>query len=100
MKIRTRLGDDAAYMTCRGSFGVQDTEELDEAIAGLPADVRDITLDLAGVNYLSSAGLKSLIAVRKLCEDRGGTLRLHNPSDEVMSSLDMCNLTPLFEIRH
>lgn len=100
MKVRTKVKGNSALVTCTGSLGTTGSAEFDEAIRKLDEDVCHITLNLANVSFLSSAGLKSLITVQRLCESRGGTLTLLTPSDEVMDSLNMCDLTPLFNIEH
>ena len=58
-----------------------------------------IVVDLGNVSYISSAGLRSLVAGLKSCKRwNRGDLRLANIRGTIAEVLDMAGLTPLFEI--
>ena len=53
--------------------------KVDEVIGDGAAN---ILLDLSNVSYMSSAGFRSMHRMYTLTGEKGGTLRLLNPSDE------------------
>ena len=59
---------------------------------------RYILVDLTNVPYMSSAGLRVLVAMHKAAKKSGGGLCLAQPSDRVREVLDLAGLTPVFVI--
>lgn len=59
---------------------------------------RHIVLDLAQVSYMSSAGLRELVAAYRKLQDLSGDLRLAQPSSRVQDVLEMSGLDTIFQI--
>jgi anti-sigma B factor antagonist len=55
-------------------------------------------LDMSGVEYMNSAGLRELVKAFKLVQRAGGRLILVNPSDYVRKLLELVGLESVFEI--
>jgi len=53
-----------------------------------------VVLDFGGVQYISSAGLRSLLVVGKGLQERGGVFRLANLTPTVASSSSSPDSTP------
>jgi len=71
-------------------------EELEAAIGG---GDRRIALDLAGVEYLSSAGLRAILVAAKRLGDAGGTLvviGLAGPVKEVFEMSGLGGVLPIY----
>ena len=51
--------------------------------------VQDVLMDFADVEYISSGGLRVLLAVEQLLEDRGGKLRLIHVNSSIMEIFDL-----------
>ena len=51
--------------------------------------VRDIVMDFADVEYISSGGLRVLLAVEQLMEDRGGCLRLTHVNANIIEIFEL-----------
>lgn len=81
-----------------GKLTVQSSPELESAIGLLDASVSDIDLDLAGVTYVSSAGLRVFVAADKLTASRGGKLTLVHPNEEVLGVLEMTGLSEVLAV--
>ncbi|MCP4419369.1 MAG: STAS domain-containing protein [Chloroflexi bacterium] len=58
----------------------------------------NLTLNLAGVNYMSSAGLRTLVSTLKECKRKRGDVRLAAPSERVAEVLSLAGLESLFQI--
>jgi anti-anti-sigma factor len=58
----------------------------------LDGGVDRLTLDLGGVDYLSSAGLRAIENLARALEKRAGWLRLMNATDSVRLVLDLSGL--------
>lgn len=68
------------------------TAALDEAIRG---GAERLSLDLEGVSYLSSAGIRTLLVAHRELTRVGGSLRIVRPSEAVTSMLQMAGLLDL-----
>ncbi|PTR33332.1 anti-anti-sigma factor [Luteibacter sp. OK325] len=79
-----------------------------ETFGDLDAALRDITplvdnggtlvMDLSGLEYISSAGLRSLAQLRKQMHDRDGRTLLLNPQPQVKKVFDIVKAVPIAEV--
>lgn len=73
--------------------------ELDERLgAVLQTLVKSLLLDLSQLEYVSSAGVRSVFRARKLLAARGGTLAIANAQPQVQKVFDIVKAVPLSEI--
>ncbi len=83
-------------------IGRVDSTNANELGASLDKAVDDghanLVLDLGGVDYMSSAGLREMVRVLKRVKRGGGDLRIANPSDRVKEVLELAGLDTIFEI--
>jgi len=56
----------------------------------------NIVLDMSAVEFISSAGLRVLVTIRKAVQSAGGDLVLAEPSDRVTDTLEIAGLDVLF----
>lgn len=68
---------------------------LDERLSG---GTRNIVVDLNEVDYMSSAGLRELVAALKRAKTSGGDVRLSAPSERVAEVLELAGLDSIFQI--
>ena len=74
--------------------------ELDQALApllGNPA-VTSLVLDLEGLDYISSAGLRAVFKARKALAARAGKGLVVNPQPQIQKVFDLVKAVPLNEI--
>jgi anti-sigma B factor antagonist len=71
------------------------SECVEEALA---AGHNQIILDLSGVEFMNSDGLRTLVNIFKRVRQVGGTLNLINPSDSVMRLLELVGLDSVLTI--
>jgi anti-sigma B factor antagonist len=57
-----------------------------------------IVLDLAGVDYMSSAGLREMVNALKKVKRATGDVRIAQPSERVREVLEMAGLDTIFQI--
>jgi anti-sigma B factor antagonist len=73
-------------------------DELREALASSIEEYNKIVIELSGVEYMSSAGLREMVSALKTVKKTGGDLRLANPSDKVKEVLELAGLDSIFQI--
>jgi anti-sigma B factor antagonist len=99
MKIETRELKHASVVTVSGRVDSATAPDLQKALQDLlDAERKQLVLDLKDVDYMSSAGLRVLVAMQKAAKKDGGALRLAQLSARVSEVLELAGLAPVFEI--
>ncbi len=57
----------------------------------------NVVLNMRGVEFISSAALRSMVAALKACKGAGGNLVLAEPGERVTEVLQLAGLMSLFE---
>ena len=89
MTIEKTINGDSAELTLKGWMDTQNAPLLAAAVDELGPEIKRLALDLSGLEYTSSAGIRQLVATHKRM---GGALTLKHVSPEVMDVLKMTGL--------
>lgn len=73
-------------------------KELDAILSGDMDGVKSMTLDFATLEYISSAGLRSLLKLQKDLNSRNVTLIITNPNDLVTDVLSITGIDQLIKV--
>ena len=90
-----------ATLAIGGRLDAQTAPELDAAAVTAGEGVNDnatLVLDMKGLNYISSAGLRSIAKMRRAMQARGGTVLLVNPQPQVRKVFDIVKAVPVNEV--
>ncbi|TQM17049.1 anti-anti-sigma factor [Pseudoxanthomonas sp. 3HH-4] len=92
-------GKGSQRVTLAGRLDTHTYEDLDEALAPLMTrQLHSLVLDLSGLEYISSAGIRSIFKARKTLAPHSGKVLLVNPQPQIQKVLDMVKAVPLNEI--
>ncbi len=72
MKITKTQEGTTLTVALEGELNTQTAPQLEEALPPDLEGVDQLILELSGLEYLSSAGLRVILAARQALEDRGG----------------------------
>lgn len=89
---------DAIAVSMTGRLDANSAPKLDEALASVLVDTSQITFDLAGVDYISSAGLRTLLIAFKRVAKNGG-MKLINVQPEIMEVLQYSGFADIFDVQ-
>ena len=89
MTIEKKRSGSCAELILQGWLDTQSVPVLSEALDSLEDTVDHLVLDLAGLEYTSSAGIRQFISAHKKMK---GELTLRHVSTEVMDVLKMTGL--------
>lgn len=95
MEIKSRLSDGELAVELIGRLDTSTAPELEKALT--LDEVQKLDIDLAGIEYLSSAGLRVLLSAHKTMQKKGG-LVLRNLRPIVKEVFDITGFTDIFEI--
>jgi anti-sigma B factor antagonist len=91
--------EDATLLVASGDIDMTAAREFGRRLEGaLRTSSGDVVLDVHEVIYLDSTALRSLLAGRRLAEERGVRLVLVCRRREVLQVLEVTGLDELFEI--
>ncbi len=99
MDISQSQRDDVAVVALAGRFDAQSAGDAEEALkAVLEAGSRKILVDMAQVEYISSAGLRVLLSTAKKLSSAGGKLVLCGLKPYVHEVFEVAGFTAIFQI--
>lgn len=93
--------DTVTLVAVKGRVDSMNANQLGDALTGeIDGGHTQIVLDLAGVDYMSSAGLREMVAALKRVKRMNGEgdVRLAQPSERVREVLEMAGLDTIFRI--
>lgn len=98
--MRYAIAQDAGALNVKvwGRLDVNSSPELERALEQELDGVTDLTVDLAHVDYVSSMGLRLLLAWQKRMFKQGA-MRVINVAEEVMTILEETGFTEILDIR-
>lgn len=91
MEIVLEKDGDALLLVLAGRLDVVGAPKLQAVLEPLLTEVKDLSLDLQKVAYISSAGLRVILLAQKRLGDHG-TLRLLRASEPVLTVFRMAGL--------
>ena len=95
MTIEKTVNGNEATLKIEGWMDTQCAPMLEQALNELGPDVKHLVLDLSGLEYVSSAGIRQIVAAHK---QMNGELRLRNVSVEVLDVLTMTGIAKKLHI--
>jgi anti-anti-sigma factor len=81
-----------------GRLDIVGAEAIALPLATLAGAKQNLIIDMSGVNFLASIGIRHLVSAAKALSRRGGRLVLLNPTDmvsEVLTTSGLSNLLPM-----
>lgn len=82
-----------------GRLDTHTYEDLDEALAPLlTRQLHSLVLDLSELEYISSAGIRSIFKARKALAGHGGKVLVVNPQPQIQKVFDVVKAVPLNDI--
>ncbi|HML22721.1 MAG TPA: STAS domain-containing protein [Aggregatilinea sp.] len=95
----TRNGNRPQYFEIIGRINDENAARLVESLeTAISAGHHNLVLDLSGVDYMNSAGLRALVTLYKQVERVAGTLTIANPSDRVKTLFALVGLDSVLDI--
>ena len=86
-------------VTVSGRVDSATAPDLEKAIRGLfDKNRHQIVVDLAGVEYMSSAGLRTLVSSLKTAKSRGGNVVVAQPSERAHEVIELAGLNTVLAI--
>lgn len=86
----TQIHDgDQLIMQVSGRLNTNTAPELETELQGILDDTNDLVLDLDGLDYISSAGLRVILSTQKAMTRKKGSLVVRNVKPEIYEVFEM-----------
>ena len=97
MTIEIRKISDTATIAVEGRLDTNTSPRLDKAIHEELSDVKHLTLDFKGLEYISSAGLRVLLSAQKKLQ-KIGSMTVMNVCEDVMEVFEITGFSDILVI--
>ena len=81
-----------------GRIDSSNAAEFDRVLKEVVSRKHNVVLEMSGVDYISSAGLRAMVALLRECKKHKGDVILASPSERVVEVLALAGLDSLFQI--
>ncbi len=98
METTIQKDGDLATISLKGSFDTNTSSGVWEVFSRAIAESNAITLDMSGVKYLSSAGIRVLRKLYMELYKKNGSLEMTNVPENILSLLNMAGLLDLLHL--
>lgn len=96
MEIKKHLQGTSAVFEINGWLDTQAAPELEKALNELDPSVEELTIDMSGLEFISSSGLRQIVAAHK---KMNGSLILKNLSAEILDVFNMAGFSKRLNIK-
>ena len=87
------------YVILNGSLDTETHHKLEKSLEGIVTrDIKAIFLDMAGVNYISSTGIKVVVMLKKKLDEENASFAMINLQPNIKKIFDVMKLLPILEI--
>ena len=97
MTIEIKKNEEETIIEIVGRLDTITAPDLDKVINEDLGDTKNLVLDVKGLEYISSAGLRVLLGAQKKMQ-KVGTMKLINVCEEVMEVFEMTGFSDILTI--
>ena len=97
MNIEKVLNGESAKIVVAGRLDTQTAPELEKEVDVITANLKELVFDMAGLEYVSSAGLRVILKAQKIMNTKG-SMKLTNVNDSIMEVFDITGFLDILTI--
>lgn len=98
MTIAMNHAADTLTLALNGRLDTTTAPQLEKALKENLDGISQITFDFAGIEYISSAGLRVLLSIQKQMIATGGVMKLIHVNETVMEVFEITGFTDILTI--
>ena len=97
MTIEKQLNGASAILLVSGRLDTQTAPELEKELDATVQGLKDLTFDMTGLEYISSAGLRVILKAQKIMNVQG-SMKLVGVNDSIMEVFDITGFLDILTI--
>lgn len=99
MEISKAISNQNVIITLKGRLDTMTAPQFDDEVKSIDFDeVETVTLNLKDLEYISSSGLRVVLALYKNLKSKGGNLKIVNVSNTIMELFSMTGMADYLDI--
>lgn len=98
LQISKQVTGEILTVQLSGELNVKTSPTLEEELTNALDGVKELILDFAGVEYISSAGLRVLLAMEKTMRRQSGQMKLRNVNPAVKEIIRLAGFLQVMHI--
>lgn len=98
LSIKTNMTGTTLDIALEGLLDTKTAPDLEKEINDYIGDATEVNFDFADLEYLTSAGLRVLLAAQQEMDDKDGTMTIKNVGDDIMEIFDMTGFADVLTI--
>ena len=99
MTITSQINGSELTVSPKGRIDTLTAPRLEEALKALPPEVKTVTFDFGKVDYISSAGLRVLLATQKRMRQSGGDVAITRVAPAVQEVFEITGFSGILNVR-
>ena len=96
MKVEITVNNTVATVSVAGNITSANAMEFENATADLPGDNIGVEVDASELEFISSAGLRVLLSIKKRCKDK--SFKIINVNDDIMKIFDITGFSEIMDV--
>lgn len=97
MTIEKKLNGESATLVVVGRLDTQTAPELEKELQAVLPGLKDLSFDMTGLEYISSAGLRVILKAQKAMNEQG-SMKLTGVNDAIMEVFDITGFLDILTI--
>ena len=97
LDIEKTTEDKRIIYTLEGRLDTTTSPDLEKEVEALPEDIQELVFDFEKLDYISSAGLRVLLAAQKLMAKQG-EMKVLNVNESIMGIFEVTGFTDILTI--
>ena len=97
MTIEKLLNGEKAMLVVVGRLDTQTAPELEKELDSIVSGLKELTFDMTGLEYVSSAGLRVILKAQKIMNSQG-SMKLIGVNDSIMEVFDITGFLDILTI--
>ena len=97
MIIEKKLNGEVATLVVIGRLDTQTAPELEKELDSVVSNIKELTFDMTGLEYVSSAGLRVILKSQKIMNTKG-SMKLIGVNDNIMEVFDITGFSDILTI--
>ncbi len=90
--------NDTLTVTPNGRLDTATSPVLEKELSPYLDDTTNIIIDFQNVEYISSSGMRVILALEQEIEDKNGSLHLINVNDDIIEIFELVNFMNLVKV--
>lgn len=98
MNIEKKVEENNLTVKLDGRLDITTAPQLEAEVKGDLADVEHLVFEIEGLQYISSAGLRTLLSIHKIMNKKQGDMVIRGASDDVMKIFDVTGFSHILTL--